>query len=140
MTLEEKELLIKDLSERLLFGVKIKIGEHSDYKLIGIVITDEHPIKVEVIENGIPYKIEVSLDIIKPYLRSMSSMTGEEREIVCSMNELSNVELNDRIKFCSTYMQNYTIETFDYLKSIHIDYRGFIEKGLALEALKGMYN
>ena len=28
---------------------------------------------------------------------------------------------------------------FDYLNSIHIDYRGLIEKGLALAAPEGMY-
>lgn len=32
-----------------------------------------------------------------------------------------------------------TLESYDYLNSIHIDYRGLIEKGLALEAPKGMY-
>ena len=30
-------------------------------------------------------------------------------------------------------------EAYDYLNSIHIDYRGFINKGLALEAPDNMY-
>ena len=30
-------------------------------------------------------------------------------------------------------------EGADYLNSIHLDYRGLIEKGLALEAPEGMY-
>ena len=53
MTQEDKELLLQDLCARLSYGVKLKIGEHSDYKLIGIIITDESPIKVEVVENDI---------------------------------------------------------------------------------------
>jgi len=31
------------------------------------------------------------------------------------------------------------VEVYDYLNSIHIDYRGLIEKGLAIEAPEGMY-
>jgi hypothetical protein len=30
--------------------------------------------------------------------------------------------------------------SYDYLNSIHVDYRGLIEKGLALEAPEDMYN
>ena len=32
-----------------------------------------------------------------------------------------------------------TPESLDYLNSIHVDYRGLIPKGLALEAPEGMY-
>ena len=132
MTQEEKELLLQDLSARLLFGVKIKIGEHSDYKLIGIVITDEYPIKVEVTENGIPYKIEVSPDIIKPYLRPMSSMTEDELiQYKCRNDALDE---NYEVHIDNAY------PAFDWLNSHHFDYRNLIEKGLALEAPEGMYN
>lgn len=31
-------------------------------------------------------------------------------------------------------------EYIDWLNANHFDYRGLIEKGLALEALEGMYN
>jgi len=132
MTQEEKELLI-DLSERLLFGVKIKIGEHSDYKLIGIVITDEHPIKVEVIENGIPYKIEVSPDIIKPYLRPISSMTDEEYKEYSKLWDLQD-------EFPTDADIRFKTDVFNWLNAHHFDFRGLIEKGLALEAPKGMYD
>lgn len=133
MKREDKGLLMKDLSARLLFGVKIKIGEYSDYKLIGVVITDEHQIKVEVIENEIPYKIEVSPDIIKPYLRSMSSMT--EDDII----ELSKID-EKRLIFSARHL-TYCLdgEVIDYLNRKMFDYRGLIEKGLALEAPEGMY-
>ena len=56
------------------------------------------------------------------------------------MKGLSDRELNDRIEYPNMYVQNYTIETFDLFNAHHLDYRGLIEKGLALEAPEGMYN
>ena len=126
MTQEEKQLLLTDLCARLPYGVKFKIGDYSDYNLIGIVISDEHPIKVEVIEKGVPYKIEVSLDIIKPYLRPMSSMTEEEKIDYQAFFNYDGVE--------------YPEEYIDWLNKKMFDYRGLIEKGLAIEANGGMYN
>ena len=75
----------------------------------------------------------------KPYLRPMSSMTEEEKKVVCSMNMISDTELNDRLNYQRMYLQNYTIETFDYFNEHHLDYRGLIPMGLALEATEGMY-
>ena len=58
----------------------------------------------------------------KPYLRPMSSMTEEERE-----------------KYESYIEKGYFIDCFDWLNAHHFDYRGLIEKGLALEAPVDMY-
>lgn len=67
----------------------------------------------------------------KPYLRPMSSMTEEEKELmkgsVICFNELEgNSTLFDEIGL-------------DWLLAHHFDFRGLIEKGLALEAPEGMY-
>ena len=66
-------------------------------------------------------------------------MTEEEKKVVCSMNGLSDTELNDRTEYPNMYVQNYTIETFDLFNAHHIDYRGLIPMGLALEAPDDMY-
>lgn len=55
---------------------------------------------------------------IKPYLRPMSSMT-EEEEIECDKTPMK-------------YLGDFYCEK-------HLDYHNLIEKGLALEALEGMY-
>lgn len=57
----------------------------------------------------------------KPYLRPMPSMTEEEED-----------ELN------SARMGNYG-EDVDWLNAHHFDYRGLIEKGLAIEAPEDVY-
>lgn len=62
------------------------------------------------------------LDEIKPYLRPMSSMTEEEKDEY------------DRLVMCNA---SWVVD--DWLLVHHFDYRGLIEKGLALEAPEGMY-
>ena len=64
-------------------------------------------------------------DIVKdglvPYLRPMSNMTDEEKREHYRLKEHSDWQAQN------------------YLNSIHVDYRGLIWKGLALESPEGMY-
>jgi len=151
MTQEEKQLLLKDLCARLLCGVKFE--SYDNIPIVEYCVCD----KVFVHEQG--YVIIDLLDkdangntlastsinlttvsrLPKPYLRSLSSMTDEEKKIICSMNMLSDIELSDRLNYPKMYVQNYTIETFDLFNTHNLDYRGLIEKELALEAPEGMY-
>lgn len=75
MAKEDKKLLLKDLSARLSYGVKISIPE---------LWTSEN--KIEILDeifkgdDGL-YRVNgngMLIENIKPYLRSMSSMTEEE--------------------------------------------------------------
>ena len=129
MTQEDKDLLLKDLCARLPYGVKIySNGIPHEQTLKGFIPDVEH------------YNI-------KPYLRPMSSMTEEESA------ELSNIisEWFDKELFYLTeepFLEyalsriNYSIspKLFDWLNKNMFDYRGLIQKGLALEASEGMYN
>ena len=126
MTQEEKQLLLKVLCEQLPYGVKVKnVKNNFD------ISTFNH--NVEEI------KILIDEYDIKPYLRPISSMTEEEKIVVRSMNAISETELNDRLKCQRMYVQNYTIETFDYFNEHKLDYRGLIPMGLAIEAPADMY-
>ena len=62
----------------------------------------------------------------KPYLRPMSSMTEEEIKEYQAFFNYDGVE--------------YPEEYIDWLNAHHFDYRGLIEKGLALKAPEGIYN
>ena len=117
MTQKDKELLLKDLCARLPYGVKMLGPWKKDEpcKLSEINLTSSQQIRV--------FEDWFSIEDCKPYLRQMSSMTEEE-----------GIFYN--IKY--PYIKNY--EQLDWLNAHHFDYRGLIEKGLALEAPEGMYN
>lgn len=121
MTQEHKQLLLKDLCARLAYGVKVHSdGIPHEQILIGYIPDIEH------------YNI-------KPYLRPMSSMTEEEKEELyhyyCEeiADNLNTPNLTWDLRCCIS-------NSFgtDWLNAHHFDYRGLIDKGLALEAPKGM--
>ena len=130
MTQEEKELLLKDLCARWPYGVKMSNinAIHNGLNL--------PPITVDVsdYENSNPLVLINSG--FRPYLRSMSSMTEDEKvqlsQYACIGEDL-NGEFIDEVQRedCAKYI--------DWLNKKMFDYRGLIKKGLAIEAPKGMY-
>ena len=127
MTQEDKELLLKDLGGRLPYGVKIlDISANVAGKLFLISTTDT--VQYETADDsGIQ-----TLYNIKPYLRPMSSMTEDEQRTLDSM--CNGVEMVSRLSGLKMFDK-----AFNWLDENHFDYRGLIEKGLALEAPEGMY-
>lgn len=121
-----KNLIIKDISSRFPYEVKVHI-EHD-------VFYDE----VEPYDSVLTPKIlddflRMERLEVKPYLRPMSSMTEEEKSIYHSFCECDDGDYTGEILYFDT------IESFDYLNQIHIDYRNLIPRGLAIEATKEMY-
>lgn len=115
MTREERELLLKDLCTRLPYGVLVlnKDGDVESFTW------------QELKEFGDGY-------IPKPYLRPMSSMTEEEKkELEDEINKDFKLAIiackkNDISKSTSGFYK------IDWLNAHHFDYRGLIEKGLAI--------
>lgn len=137
MTKEDKELLLKDLSARLPYEVEVHIkGEYKTPRKVYTVYKED---KTITYFKGLDC-FEEDIENVKPYLRPLSSMTIEE----CL--ELSKIKPNyDEVaswKYIKTPVPLYiaNINQFDFFNSHHLDWRGLIEKGLALEALEGMYN
>ena len=154
MTQEEKELLLKDLSARLTYGVIINVHDtfpctilpYFNIRLNSFVsiLSFTEPIfktKDKLIKRILKEHTEY-LEF-KPYLRPMSSMTEEE------FLEYHNIKYNKityRDKWKRIDVGKFhnigiiPIEDYlDWLNAHHFDYRGLIEKGLALEAKEGMY-
>ena len=124
MTQEEKQLLLKDLCSRLPYGVLCYINDddtNTPRKLRRIEVDELDGILLDFWtgREDCP-SMQVYLSEVKPYLRSMSSMTEEEKSQY-------NFYLA-RIEFA--YDASLLI---DWLNSHHFDYRVLIKKGLAIE-------
>jgi len=131
MTQEKKQLLLIDLCARIFYGVKI-LHEGWNYewdqelstveRVVGI---DDKFVYTKVIDTytGEEYRDDkwpISTFDDKPFLRPMTSMTKEETK---------------------EFMQLWGYDIMlDWLNEHHFDYRHLIEKCLALEAPKDMYN
>jgi hypothetical protein len=120
MIQEEKQILLQDLCGRLPYGVCV----HIRYK-------EGEPCYGKLTPRDIQWVIDSNIEDIKPYLRPMSSMTAEEK--IEYRNIAPGIEWNYGIQFPTT-------NKIDWLNAHHFDYRGLIEKGIALEAPEGMYN
>ena len=110
MTQEDKELLLRDLCARLPYNLCVQ-DEYGEIDYVNY--NDVHFANYfDSILNG----------TIKPYLFPMSNMTEEQEE---EYNDLNNYELG-----CFPH----TEDALDYLIKNYFDYRGLIEKSLALDA------
>ena len=128
MTQEDKELLFKDLSARLPYGV---ICECSHSKTIKATAVDTEDLSVYYFDCD---EWE-SIEHCKPYLRPMSSMTEEELNECMGLSRTIDIpHVRNWFKFAIT-----NPAFTDWLNAHHFDHRGLIEKGLALEAPEGMY-
>lgn len=148
MTPEEKQLLLKDLCARLPYEVQCHIKhihhlsgwiDEGDVILTGFR-QNEFTKETELLfcnPVGNP-KIVFPIDSVKPYLRPLSSITEKEKE---EASEAIEIELNALQGPGGFTVENAASYTFmiDFYNKHHLDYRGLIEKGLALEAPKDMY-
>lgn len=115
MTQEHKQLLLKDLCGRLPYNVMVQ-----KY----LFFADEYE-DAELTPNVLHC---YNIGDLKPYLRPMSSMTEEEKDELLNLRKEMNMHMHpwiDRI--------------LDFYLSHHLDWRGLILLGLALEAPEGMY-
>ena len=127
MIQEYKDLLLKDLCARLLYGLMVdRLGVPR--KVLSINPYDNASL---LLDRGEYTPAWYRIDDVKPYLRPMSSMTEEE--------EIEYDATFATIKTDGHYDSTMTHKSFDFLNAHHFDYRGLIEKGLAIEAPEGMY-
>ena len=144
MTQEDKELLLKDLCARLPYNLYVRVEEFNVPKneaitegFVGNYLKDNRCNDYDA--DDILNEFADGCIDIKPYLRPMSSMTEEEKKEYQSLQDTAcsyHYEFGDIVDDFLYFDNDVSL---DYLNSIHIDYRGLIEKGLALEAPKDMY-
>ncbi len=112
MTQEEKELLMRDLSCRIPYGVIVNVYGMSNVKLTSVSWYGEVGVN-----DGSTYLYPISE--VKPYLFPLSSMTKKQEK-----------------EWLYTFSSDYhiTYDTVDWCNKNHFDYRGLIEKELAIDA------
>jgi hypothetical protein len=122
---KEKELLLQDLSARLPYGVKVKFNN------INILSLGTHTRVGEYVTDVI--------EPCKPYLFPMSSMTKEQKREYHQSTSKDIDMLQDVILERINGKDNndkhaIAYNGIDWLNAHHFDYRGLIEKGLAIDA------
>ena len=139
MTREEKTLRLIDLAGRLPYGVKCQFAwTYNDETTNGedvIEREDDTLREIDMHTNDVRcdyYDEWVDVSDCIPYLRPMLSMTEEELKNYRSKQTIIFDFKNNKLYVDNCY-------SLDYLNSIYVDYRGLIEKGLALKAPVDMY-
>lgn len=126
MAQENRELLFKDLCGRVPYEVIVCIDGVTNVKLASVSYWEE----VEV-QDGSRYLYDIS--DIKPYLFPLSSMTEEQKEEYNRWKHevpVCHYEYGDVVEEVELFDSP---ESFEYLIENHFDYRGLIEKGLAID-------
>ena len=131
MTQEERMLLIKDLSARLPYAVTVEHTSGFRGTLHDITVHHMYDDNDNVYD-AICYtdffgdEDSIYIEYFKPYLFPMSSMTEEQRK------EMEELMYKTDTPFGAIFSEN--VDYFDWLNKNHFDYRGLIEKGLAIDA------
>ena len=125
MTQENKELLLRDLSARLTYGVNVEYN-NSACEVISIDKDNEEL----TIWKCFGYKPDIKLENVKPYLFPMSSITEEQK------TELNDTLIQLELKAINDEIEHHKVAEFeiDFYNKNMFDYRGLIDKELALDA------
>ena len=116
MTREEKELMIKDIRARLPYGVKIRV---------------EYPFMEE--KDWYPEDLH-GLDLRRDLIAGTSIRTEEIKPYLFPLSSMSKEQEQEEYEICKYYIPGYESNLIDFYNKNHFDYRGLIEKGLAIDA------
>lgn len=141
MSKEEKQLLLKDLCARLPYGVLCHTDKGDGYlcSINQTIFGTEYGININPLKRDYFNDSEHDKVVIKPYLRPMSSMTEEEKNVFDDFCVVDEFAWNGNAEKGYPNQASIMSDGIDWLLSHHFDFRGLIEKGLALEAPEGMY-
>lgn len=128
LTEEDKKLLLSELSGRLPYGVKFGTTDVKGIWTLSGILGDY------VFPNC------NTIEVTRPYLRSLSDLTEEEKNEFGDLWEQEWGEALDAAMIdYSEYSENVkrleigaSYKVIEWLCVHHIDYRGLIEKGLAI--------
>lgn len=134
MTQEEEDILLKDLSTRLPYGVKVRLSTNE----VGILHQIAKRTCTIFIKNRItpPDFFDVRINDIKPYLFPSSPMAKDQMIELSNISNAIYIYPSDAEIVVSRARENLLqfVPVFDWLNKNHFDYRGLISKRLAIDA------
>lgn len=138
MTQNKKNLLLKDLCARLPYGVKGRVSRNdNNNRKCEFVATIDGKLYDRFAVFQESWYDNVT---IKPYLFPMSSMTKEQESYLYFNTKFKIDMFGDLVvrvaeddNYCYTDIIDY-VSLINWLNKNHFDYRGLIEKGLAIDA------
>lgn len=141
MEQKDKELLLKDLCARLPYGVMCATTDNDGslpniWKIVKADMLNED---FFLIHDSYEASRTVDVKEVRPYLFPLSSMT-EEQKFEClkgttlEIDKYGDIAVKDDCYGGSKYtdLEMY-LDVIDWLNENHFDYRGLIEKGLAID-------
>ena len=139
MKQEDKELLLRDLCSKLPYGTKglcTEISTQKVYAIEGVCVYYRDVPIVHLRDQGL---INMPIMYVRPYLFPLSSMTKEQKEELENLGwYFDNFEIHNVSECLGTYREYIAhsdcFALIDWLNKNHFDYRGLIEKSLALDA------
>ena len=122
MTQTEKELLLRDLCARLPYEVKVQYKD--DIFTIDYISGIYEEIKLDT-----PDRYTIDISEVKPYLFPFSSMTDEDKEEYC--------QLQQRVIYNSKGPVNEDVTKYiSWCYKKHLDINNLIPIGLAIDATR----
>ena len=130
MTQENKEILLKDLCARLPYGVKGLVTFNGNLFMTQIQVEDR-TIDGKLYDRFSEIQESWYDNVtIKPYLFPMSSMTKEQKEEFNTQSLKLQLQVIDE----EIMYEKATEFEVDFYNKYHLDWRGLIPKGLAIDA------
>jgi hypothetical protein len=117
MTQEQKQLLLRNLCARLPYGVKC---EDTNINVIGTLSQIGLHYDMCVLDKDDGNSESCYIPNCKPYLFPFSSITEEQKK--------------EEYEICKYHLNGYESKLIDFYNKNHFDYRGLIEKELAIDA------
>ena len=140
MTRKHTEILLRELSARMPYGLKVQCGDYfftfdEKHMGVGALYTDYYgkPLEIpSIVLSGCYYG-----DDIKPYLYPLSSMTEEQCEEFRQVSgldvDLDTIRLG-RVSLIGDIAIDCLYDAIDWFNKNHFDYRELIPLGLAIDA------
>ena len=136
MTQEDRDLLLKDLCARLPYKPIVHIDDCGVWSLRGVDHDDSAELRDRVIvwhgENYPSSKNSFPIINCKPYLFPLSGMTEEQKKEYCSLVWFDGLSAGWNRD--DAVILNEVEILIDFYDKNHLDWRGLIEKGLAIDA------